>query len=245
VAVLAGKLYRGVYAGKYLIFLDADKQEAIKAICGLFNSDLGTIAKYNLVEQHLDNSEKAHVYIIAEAPIPAKGSNKTGLEIKSEGKHGLAYCTPSIHKNGSPYEIIGTQEPFVMSAADIMTLRGRLDNFYRKHGFEYIREYESPQNILVEPNYDNHLTAPKMQALLNKLLPFYVKPNRDRIAMDLAGYLRKEGVPELETFALIDHLCVASHDEERSSRLEMVRRTYKRDINSIRGYSGLKELLDQ
>ena len=67
-----------------------------------------------MVEQHLDNKDKAHVYFIVEKPLTNRGSingntKEVGLpiiEVKSEGKS-LVVCSPSIHKNGFRYEVLG------------------------------------------------------------------------------------------------------------------------------------------
>jgi hypothetical protein len=70
-----------------------------------------------MVEQHPDSRDKAHVYYIVEKSLTNKSSingNSKGeddipiIEVKAEGKS-YVVCSPSIHKDGCRYEIIGTK----------------------------------------------------------------------------------------------------------------------------------------
>jgi hypothetical protein len=66
-------------------------------------------------------------YFYATRPVKGKGSDKNSLgdkissgevpaiEIKSLGSHGLLHCSPSVHKDGFPYEIIGTRKPVILN----------------------------------------------------------------------------------------------------------------------------------
>jgi hypothetical protein len=105
------------------------------------------MAEQFLVEQHKDNTSKAHIYFYSKIPIVAKGSsvNTVGadkivngevpaFEIKSKNNT-IAYCTPSLHKNGHPYEIIGTcSRPISLDANAANELMQHLDNIHRKYG---------------------------------------------------------------------------------------------------------------
>ena len=65
-----------------------------------------------IVEQHIDNREKAHIYFIMESPLknrPGLNSPKKEkedgipiIEVKSEGKS-YVICSPSVHKDGYRY----------------------------------------------------------------------------------------------------------------------------------------------
>ena len=35
------------------------------------------------------------------------------IEVKGLGSHGILFVTPSIHQNGTPYQILGTLEPVI------------------------------------------------------------------------------------------------------------------------------------
>ena len=45
------------------------------------------------------------------------------IEVKGAGEHGLLYVTPSMHKNGFNYEIIGSTEPEVID--ELRTILGK------------------------------------------------------------------------------------------------------------------------
>src|SRR5690606_37425155 len=92
---------------------------------------------------------KAHVYFIVEKPLSKKsgiGSNSSknrsdseiipAIEVKSEGKHGIMFCSPSFHKDGSRYEIIGTRVPAVLNAEQSQELENRINQIYAKYCFQ-------------------------------------------------------------------------------------------------------------
>ena len=105
------------------------------------------LAEKTIVEQHLDaRYEKAHIYFIVEKPLSKKsgigGPNNSGnqeipaIEVKSEGKHGIMYCSPSIHKNGHPYHIIGTYVPTVLNTNTSEDLDNSIDEIYERYGIK-------------------------------------------------------------------------------------------------------------
>ena len=131
IAIIAGKIWRGPFEGKYLIAIDLDNKKAIEEFVGSATGfeELKQIA---LVEQHSDLT-KIHIYFIVDREIPNKASDKTNtdtpankidsneipaLEVKSNGK-GIMFCSPSRHRNGSNYQIIGTLKPQVFSANEV------------------------------------------------------------------------------------------------------------------------------
>ena len=78
---------------------------------------------YIIVEQHKDDLSKAHLYFYSNHEFKKKSSDVTKLgdkiknneipaiEVKGIGEHGIAFCSPSLHKDGARYEIIGIKEP--------------------------------------------------------------------------------------------------------------------------------------
>ena len=68
------------------------------------------------------------------------GPNNSGnreipaIEVKSEGKHGIMYCSPSIHKNGHPYQIIGTAIPTVLDKEQSEDLENSINEIYERYG---------------------------------------------------------------------------------------------------------------
>ncbi|HET9806775.1 MAG TPA: bifunctional DNA primase/polymerase, partial [Nitrososphaeraceae archaeon] len=121
-AIMTGKLWRGPYAGKYLVAIDLDNKKAIEDFCG---SELEYLKQHTLVEQ-TSNPNKMHIYFIVDREIPNKTSDKVdisksekikaneipALEVKSNSK-GIMFCSNSPHKNAGNYRIIGTLKPIV------------------------------------------------------------------------------------------------------------------------------------
>ena len=147
IAIIAGKVWRGKYEGKYLACIDIDNKKGIEEFLshfGEFNS-LDKLAQKTIVEQHKDNPERAHIYFIVQKPLSKKsgiGTNHTGnddrdnvpaIEVKSEGRNGTMIVTPSIHKYGQPYEIIGTKDIQVLDIGETEKLEDFLNHIYRKY----------------------------------------------------------------------------------------------------------------
>ena len=119
ISIVPGKVWHNKEKqGLYLISLDADKQQAITELCTQNGKkvSLDKMAQKFLVEQHKDNLQKAHVYFYSPKPFPKKDADSVlGLEVKGVGGHGVANCAGSIHKNGKPWEIIGTTNPITLT----------------------------------------------------------------------------------------------------------------------------------
>jgi hypothetical protein len=124
--------------------LDADKQNAIDELC-LRNGKttmLQEMAQKFIVEQHKDNLQKAHTYFYSPIPFPKKSSDSVlGLEVKGLGEHGIAYCANSIHKDGQPYEIIGTTNPIVLTADQAREFIEHIDQICKKYNLEYLEKH--------------------------------------------------------------------------------------------------------
>jgi hypothetical protein len=108
------------------------------------------LAQWTLVEQHSDDPNKVHIYVYSHRPFAKKGSDKTGnndlikqkitdsnaipaIEVKGQGQHGILFCSPSIHRNGQPYQIIATKDPLI---AD--DFEKHIDNICKKYGLTYL-----------------------------------------------------------------------------------------------------------
>lgn len=147
-AMLAGKLWRGPNAGKYAILIDADNLQAIDDICD--NHSLKELAGKTLVEQHKDNTNKAHIVLVSPFPFKKKGSDVEKLkkegkdsdaialfEVKGEGSHGYHVTAPTIHKDGFPIEILGTTEPYVLTEEAANLWQQRLFDIAQKYTLTY------------------------------------------------------------------------------------------------------------
>lgn len=70
----------------------------------------------------------------------------------------------------------------------------------------------------------------------------WVEPGREKLALSLAGYLRKEKRLGLKSaLSIVENICKDCNDEEVQSRLVAVKATYDKDEKDIVGISGLLE----
>src|SRR5687768_14783566 len=125
IAIVTGPIWRGKNKGKYLNGIDCDNRKAIEEICNKDGNtmSLEELAKWTIVEQHKDNPDKAHIYIISTRPFKnksttainqglVKDNNNTdipAIEVKCEKR--IMFVSPSMHRDGYPYEILDCKEP--------------------------------------------------------------------------------------------------------------------------------------
>jgi hypothetical protein len=153
IAIILGKVWhREDKKSLYLNGIDADNLKAIEEICTRNGRSisLNELAQWTLVEQHSDDTNKAHIYVYSHRPFAKKSSDKTSnndlikqkitdsnaipaIEVKGQGQHGILFCSPSVHRNGQPYQIIGTKEPVV---AD--DFEKHIDKICKKYGLRYL-----------------------------------------------------------------------------------------------------------
>jgi hypothetical protein len=142
IAIIPGRVWhREDKQNLYFIFIDADKQIAIDELCTRNGKKitLQEMAQKFLVEQHADNPEKAHIYFYSPMPFLKKSADsELGLEVKGLGEHGIAFCFPSIHKNGHPYEIIGANQPVTLTVEQAREMIQHIDQICIKHGVQYL-----------------------------------------------------------------------------------------------------------
>ena len=152
IAIIPGEVWhRDDKKGLYFIFIDADSKMAINELLTRngITASLQEVAKKWLVEQHADNPDKAHIYFYSPVPFPKKPADSTlGLEVKGLGEHGIAFCFPSIHRDGKPYEIIGTNQPEVLTDLQARQLIQHIDQICWKHGLLYLEKDSRINNAL-------------------------------------------------------------------------------------------------
>ena len=124
VGVVLGLLWRGDNTGKYLNMIDGDNRLALQEICSYKGKiiSIEELAKWTLVEQHKDDVDRAHIYIISDESFPIKASDKgkTGIgnkittneipaiEVKNVGS--VSFAWNSMHKDGHRYEFVGEKK---------------------------------------------------------------------------------------------------------------------------------------
>ncbi len=142
-AIILGKIHRGPYKGKYLACIDIDNRKGIEEFLLYFGKidTIEKLSKMTMAEGHSDDPNKVHVYFIVEQPLSKRsgiGGAKDNpdipaIEVKSEGSHGIMFCTPSTHKNGHPYQIIGTKKPTVLNESNSKALENAINAIYQKY----------------------------------------------------------------------------------------------------------------
>jgi hypothetical protein len=160
-AIIPGKAWRGPHKDKYLIFIDCDNSKAIEEFCTRngVKVPLEEISQKFIVEQHLDNPDKAHIYFYSEIPLPKRSSDlnnpefkpeeQPAFEVKGEGSHGIAYATPSLHKGGHPYQIIGTTEPMALNKSEAEGMKLHLDAICKKYKLKYLENDDGNGKALI------------------------------------------------------------------------------------------------
>jgi Bifunctional DNA primase/polymerase, N-terminal len=144
-AIIPGKVWhKQAEIGLYLTFIDLDTKNAIDEFCTSNGktTSLQKMAQEFIVEQHKDDPSRAHIYFYSPIPFVRKSADDViGLEVKGLGGHGIAYCSPSIHKDGQPYEIIGTTTPVTLTADQAKEFMQHIDSICKKYSVEYIDKH--------------------------------------------------------------------------------------------------------
>jgi Bifunctional DNA primase/polymerase, N-terminal len=122
-AVISGKVWHNKQkSGLYLNAIDADNLRAIEEICTYDGKPISIkdLAKWTLVEQHLDDTSSMHIYVYSKSKPFAKKSSDISkpnlgeliknneipaIEVKGEGGKSTLFCCPSVHEDGNRYQI--------------------------------------------------------------------------------------------------------------------------------------------
>lgn len=154
-AIIAGKVWHNsIKRGLYLCAIDCDNQKAIE---DLMPKGVLEYSKKTLVEFHPDDSTKCHIYFYTNTPVPKKSSDTVNpkqsqqlknneiaaLEVKGDGKHGIMYVTPSVHKNGTKYQIIDVETPMLLNEIAIV-----VDRICKKYGISYLNTVKNNNSLI-------------------------------------------------------------------------------------------------
>ena len=84
IAVVTGKIHKGKNEGNYFIGIDCDNKKAIDEICNSLRfKDINEMSNWTRVEQHKDNVNKAHIYILSPKLFKNKGRDPKQVEAES------------------------------------------------------------------------------------------------------------------------------------------------------------------
>jgi hypothetical protein len=202
-AIYTGLIWRGEYKGKYLVCIDIDNEKGIREVLSKFGKvdTLEKLSEKTIVEQHLDAIQKAHIYFIVEKPLSKKsgigGPNMIkdreipALEVKSEGKHGIMICSPSIHGNGHPYQINCTSIPTVLNKEQSEDLEKSMNEIYEKYGSSTAGNNLIPIQELFRPDFKIHAGNNRSGALM-RVMESLISRNRYILSEDQILALSKE-----------------------------------------------------
>lgn len=193
-AVMLGKVWhKQDLANYYFVGVDADNRKAIEEICSINNKfrSLHEFAQKTLVEQHKDDPNKAHFYFYTTRPIKGKSSDKQNnkladkiaaneipaIEIKSLGGQGLFFCSPSIHKDGCPYEIRGIKKPYKLDEELTNELEKHFESIFTRYDIPYgegtagkvlepIEELFKPDVTIIEGHNRHEALLRAMESLI-------------------------------------------------------------------------------
>lgn len=149
--VVLGKIHHSVgLKDYYLSCIDLDNEAAIREFCN-FNGKqltLDELSKHGfLIEQHLDNPARAHIYVITKEPLKKKVSsipvdgkwdeNIPKIEVKTDS---LVSVTPSVHEKGCNYQFTGDYRKFIDDPIfhDKNVIEQQIDKICRKYNIEYL-----------------------------------------------------------------------------------------------------------
>jgi len=190
--ILTGKLWKYKNEDYRLICIDCDNELALKEFVSTFKEfdSIEKIAKHTLVVQHNDAIDKrAHIYLITKTPIPKKcgisaiGVNRENnielpaLEVKTDSSTFMV-GPGSIHKDGYPYQIQGTNVIQKLDNEKTSTLGCALDDIYLRYNRNYDKNLTLPSlDLMDQDDYIIHKGNNRHLHLLRKIDSWYSLSN--------------------------------------------------------------------
>lgn len=202
IAIIMGQSWRGPNEGIDLCSIDTDNLKAIEEFCTRNNKKMSVdeFAEKTVVEQHIDNLNKAHFYVfckgkalVDKSPTANLQDDKPKIEVKGSNKC-LMYVTPSYHKGGCKYQITGTKKVIVLEPEQVDALQNHLYSICAKYGIEY--KNKKTINITNTNNTTTTtlLTDDQIKQTSEMLQNYYVKDSRDLFVFYFSGFACKEGI---------------------------------------------------
>ena len=203
----------GVLCGKELRVLDDDTEK--KGLIKIFIDNFGETFR---VRDHLyfkfDNEYNKKIIFM-------NGKYHLG-ELQGEGTYVVG--AGSTHPSGDIYE--------QKNELDIITIS--YDKFVEVFG-EFIKQNGDVKKQDIVYNYEE-------DDFIKSIKDKWEVGNRQELAMEVSGYLRKNKRLGLDScLSIVEGIARDCNDEEISQRLNAVRSTYEKDEKDIKGISGLKE----
>jgi P4 family phage/plasmid primase-like protien len=249
--LVLGKAWHHKSSGNLFInAIDCDNQIAIDEILN-YNGKKLTIedlARITIVEQHKDDPTKMHIIVYStNRPFVSKESDKVSLDkslkiqgneipaIEVKSQNAIVFVTPSIHKNGQPYQILGTKEPI-----NINDFETHIDNILKKYGIAYLDaanedgKARTPITDLFNENYKVYENHNRHLALL-RVMESLIRRNAEVLPLSeikeiASNWNNKHCIPPLDTIEFERQWKDATKYIERNREREQ--RLYPQQDNS-------------
>lgn len=201
IAVVCGKVWHNsIKNGLYLASVDCDNQRAVDEVCP---KGLESASQKTLIEYHKDDPSKCHAYFYTTKPVPKKSSDLLdknmalkitnneipSLEVKGDGKHGIMYVTPSPHKGGYNYEILGVKTPALLDEVPEM-----IEGILGKFNIPYLTQTKNGNSLI------------PISDLLNDNAEICEGHNRHLAMLRYAGHVYRTSPPSITDKMVFDIL---------------------------------------
>ena len=94
-------------------------------------------------------------------------------------------------------------------------------------------------------NYDELLKAVNLLAACSEIAQNWLEGCRHELALSFSGFARKQGLESNLIMQLVRRICQIANDPEVEDRLNAVRTTFDRPLETVIGFSGLSECLGE
>jgi hypothetical protein len=158
--------------------------------------------------------------------------NSGHSEVKLKGEGGYIIAPPSLHSSGKRYEFMNKAPPMILSKEQISKLLQVFDSSNDADGepgegaISVKNRAENVNNSLFK-----NLEISKVKEIVSVLKEHYMDGSRDELIFGITGLLFKNKVSLPSAKEIIAILCDSTNDEEKTSRLEVLRNTYMKGLD--------------
>lgn len=152
--------------------------------------------------------------------------NGSHSEIKLKGEGGYIIVPPSLHTTGRRYEFINKVTPATLSREQIFMVL----HVFRASNDNNGGVGEGGMNRAEHSLFKN-FEGSKVTEIVSVLKEHYRAGSRDEMIFGITGLLFKNGVSLPSANEIISTLCDSTNDEEKTSRLEVLKNTYTKGLN--------------
>src|SRR5215211_5779550 len=195
-----------------------------------------------------------HVYWLSHKQNPPIGTSKCKsgyeFEIKSDNSLGLCTLPPSIHRDDPrfKYQSIGQEKIAIDDTLydrilDLVTNECLIQSDLNEKSGNYNGNGKATKSDL--NSVYRILQDDKIEQIVSDIKKSYQKGSRHDLVFGLSGLLFKNKISLPSAKQIISTLCDFTHDEEKTSRLQVLDNTYLKGLNGqeIKGISQFQKVL--